>query len=96
MTPSLAIALSGGGHRATLFGLGALMYLVDAGRQRDTTSIASVSGGSLANGFLAQTLDFRATDSAAFDQKVVAPVARQIALRGTLFAPLFTKFFCCA
>jgi len=93
VTPSLAIALSGGGHRATLFGLGALMYLVDAGRQRDTTSIASVSGGSLANGFLAQTLDFRKTDSAAFDEKVVAPVARQIALRGTLFASRLTKFY---
>ena len=43
---SVAIALSGGGHRATLFALGALMYVVDAGKNRGTTSIASVSVGS--------------------------------------------------
>lgn len=29
---SLAVSLSGGGHRATLFVLGALMYLVDEGQ----------------------------------------------------------------
>ncbi len=57
-TRSIAIALSGGGHRATRFTLGALMYVVDSGRARDTTSIASVSGGALTNGFVAQTLDF--------------------------------------
>ena len=43
---SLAVAMSGGGHRATLFVLGALMYLVDAGANKYVTSIASVSGGS--------------------------------------------------
>jgi hypothetical protein len=74
----IGVALSGGGHRATLFTLGALMYLVDSGRARDTASIASVSGGSLTNGFLAQTLDFRAAGREAFEKEVVAPLAGQI------------------
>src|SRR5687768_10092987 len=88
---SIALALSGGGHRATLFTLGALMYVVDAGRARDTSSIASVSGGSLTNGFVAQTLDFQGTDSAAFEREVVKPLAGQIAQRGMLFAPWLSK-----
>ena len=40
---TLAVSLSGGGHRATLFALGALMYLVDAKANANVTSIASVS-----------------------------------------------------
>ena len=43
----IAVALSGGGHRACLFALDALLYLVDAGKAKQLTSIASVSGGSL-------------------------------------------------
>jgi hypothetical protein len=49
---SIGVALSGGGHRATVFGLGALMYLVDAGLNHSVTSVSSVSGGSILNGFL--------------------------------------------
>jgi Patatin-like phospholipase/NADP oxidoreductase coenzyme F420-dependent len=47
----LALALSGGGHRATVFSLGALLYLVDCGRNRDVRTITSVSGGSLTNAY---------------------------------------------
>lgn len=90
---SIAIALSGGGHRATLFTLGALMYVVDSGRARDVTSIASVSGGSLTNGFVAQTLDFQVADKAVFEREVVTPLASQIAHRGTLFAPFLSRFY---
>jgi predicted acylesterase/phospholipase RssA len=50
---SIGIALSGGGHRASVFALGALIYLVDSGRHRDVRSIASVSGGSLTNAYFA-------------------------------------------
>jgi len=46
------VALSGGGHRATIFGLGALLYLVDAGLNRSVMAISSVSGGSILNGFV--------------------------------------------
>ncbi len=49
----VGVALSGGGHRATLFGLGALLALVDLRINRRTTQIASVSGGSIANAFVA-------------------------------------------
>src|ERR1700730_18904159 len=69
------------------------MYVVDAGRARDTTSIASVSGGSLTNGFLGQTLDFQNVNSPGFEKRVVAPLAGQIVQRGTLFAPLLTKLY---
>jgi predicted acylesterase/phospholipase RssA len=90
---SLAISLSGGGHRATLFVLGALMYLVDAKANASVTSIASVSGGSLTNGFVGQTLDFRKTNGADFRDRVARPLATQIANSGTLFAPLFSKVY---
>jgi Patatin-like phospholipase len=82
----IGVALSGGGHRAGVFGLGALLYLADAGKLPQVTSIASVSGGSLTNGYLAQTVDLtKADDGAAFEQ-AMAPFARQLAQRGTLFA----------
>lgn len=90
---SLAISLSGGGHRATLFALGALMYIVDAKANANTTSIASVSGGSLTNGLVGQTLNFRETNGADFRNRVAGPLATQIAKHGTLFAPLFTKVY---
>ena len=50
---SFGVALSGGGHRATLLGLGALLYLADAGKGGDVRTIASVSAGSITNAYLA-------------------------------------------
>ncbi|MCP4382933.1 MAG: hypothetical protein GY798_16190, partial [Hyphomicrobiales bacterium] len=50
---SLALALSGGGFRATLFHCGALMRLNELGLLTQATRISSVSGGSIANGALA-------------------------------------------
>ena len=90
---SLAVAMSGGGHRATLFVLGALMYLVDAKVNADVTSIASVSGGSLTNGLVGQAVNFRQTNSDQFRDRVAKPLATQIANSGTLFAPIFTKIY---
>jgi NTE family protein len=49
----LAICLSGGGFRATLFHAGALRRLNDFGILSRATSFSSVSGGSIANGLLA-------------------------------------------
>lgn len=46
--------MSGGGHRASLFALGVLLYLTDAQMNRHVVSIASVSGGSITNGYFAQ------------------------------------------
>jgi hypothetical protein len=50
---TIGLCLSGGGHRASVFSLGALLYLVDANRHYDIKAISSVSGGSLTSGFLA-------------------------------------------
>jgi predicted acylesterase/phospholipase RssA len=44
--PKLGLALSGGGFRATLFHLGVVRFLRDAGALRDVTDVAAVSGGS--------------------------------------------------
>ena len=48
----VGLAISGGGHRATLFGLGVLMAMRDAGRE--PKQISSVSGGSITNAVLAR------------------------------------------
>ena len=45
--PKLGLALSGGGFRATLYHLGVVRYLRDAGILQDVSDIASVSGGSI-------------------------------------------------
>jgi hypothetical protein len=90
---SLALSLSGGGHRATLFALGALMYIVDSGANANVSSIASVSGGSLTNGFVGQEVNFRQTDRDEFRASVASPLATQIAKSGTLFAPLLSKIY---
>ncbi|HEY2967271.1 MAG TPA: patatin-like phospholipase family protein [Casimicrobiaceae bacterium] len=50
---TLGLALSGGGFRATLFGLGSLWRLNDAGLLGKLDRITSVSGGSIVAGVLA-------------------------------------------
>ena len=52
-----AIALSGGGHRATLATLGALLAIVDRGLAGKIMQVASVSGGAITNAFVAQHCD---------------------------------------
>ena len=87
----IGVSLSGGGHRATLFGLGVLLYLAHAHDERDqplsrrVAAISSVSGGSITNGFLAQSLDFRCAE--AVQVEVAAQtLATQLAEHGVLFA----------
>ncbi len=50
----IALALSGGGFRATLFHLGAILRLNELGLLRQLNRVVSVSGGSIAAGCLAQ------------------------------------------
>lgn len=45
--PRIGLALSGGGFRATVFGLGALRALHDRDVLRDVTVVSGISGGSL-------------------------------------------------
>jgi len=76
--------MSGGGHRASVFALGVMLYLADAQRSGQITSIASVSGGSLANGALAQDVDLRSASTGDVEA-AIAGVARRVTGRGTLF-----------
>jgi hypothetical protein len=75
----VGIALSGGGHRATAFAVGVLLYLSKAEVRGQVASIASVSGGSLANASLAARLDFASDPS----EDAVTSALRQIARRCT-------------
>ncbi len=50
---AIGVAISGGGHRATAYALGVLLYLVDSGLNRRVRTITSVSGGSILNAFVA-------------------------------------------
>src|SRR5215469_15272269 len=53
MTQHIGVAMSGGGHRASAWALGAMFYLVHAGKYEELATISSVSGGSITNGVLA-------------------------------------------
>ncbi len=53
----IGVAMSGGGHRATVWGAGTMLAVSDAGLAHDLTSVSSVSGGSITNGVLAHDVD---------------------------------------
>jgi NTE family protein len=97
---SLALCLSGGGYRAMLFHVGMLWRLNEAGLLSKMDRISSVSGGSIAAGFLAIKwntlgLDQRGAVSTNFVEEYVTPV-RALA-RKTLDIPAglisFLPFF---
>jgi NTE family protein len=54
LEPGIALALSGGGFRAMLFHAGSLMRLNELGILAKVARISSVSGGSIASGYLAR------------------------------------------
>lgn len=89
----LSIAMSGGGHRATLFGVGALQYLADAGVNADVVSVASVSGGSITNGLVGQEVDYAAVSGDRFESAVTRPLVEQITRHGSLFAARITRWY---
>jgi predicted acylesterase/phospholipase RssA len=81
----IGLALSGGGHRATLFALGVLLYLADSNKCKNVSSISSVSGGSITNAFLSlMHMPFNQMDSSDFEE-YAARLARQIAGRPVYF-----------
>jgi NTE family protein len=77
--PGTSLALSGGGFRATLFHVGALIRLNELGMLRSINRFVSVSGGSIAVGCLAMNwarltwLGGRATN---LTEMLVAPLRR--------------------
>jgi hypothetical protein len=81
--PSWSVAISGGGHRASLFGLGALLYLADSGLNADVTSIASVSGGSLTNGYVGAHVDYSTITGPSFATEM-KPLIKRCAVQGTV------------
>jgi len=87
---SVGVALSGGGHRATAFGLGVLLYLADCRASTKVTTISSVSGGSLLNSYVA-LLDrpFNQLSAAEFDERA-AVLASRIAGRPNWWAAVAT------
>lgn len=56
MPPSIALSLSGGGYRATLFHAGALRRLAELGVLDRITHVSAVSGGAIAAGVWADDL----------------------------------------
>src|SRR5690349_24069034 len=73
---SLGLSLSGGGFRATLFHLGAIRRLNEFGILPKLTTVSSVSGGSIMNGFLATRLPALTKGIANF-QSAVSDAMRQ-------------------
>jgi predicted acylesterase/phospholipase RssA len=93
--PRLGLALSGGGLRATLFHLGVVRFLRDAGSLRDVSHIVSVSGGSIIGAHLALNWDRYNGSEADFDDvasKIIGFVRsdarNQIARRIPFLVPL--------
>lgn len=73
----VALALSGGGFRATLFHLGTVWRLNELGYLPKLDRISSVSGGSITTGVLAvkwSRLQFVDGEAANFSQEIVVPL----------------------
>jgi len=88
----VAVALSGGGHRASLFGLGALLYLVDAGKGAQMSSVSSISGGSLTNGYVGLKIDLTTATAQSFRDDV-RPLAKAVSTGGTVWARPLTYLY---
>jgi NTE family protein len=77
----LALALSGGGFRASLAALGVLRFLADADLLQRVRWVSSVSGGSVAHGLFAHhyaALERKQFSPQAFDQFVIEPFIERI------------------
>eukprot|EP00026_Physarum_polycephalum_P006266 Phypoly_transcript_06308.p1 GENE.Phypoly_transcript_06308~~Phypoly_transcript_06308.p1 ORF type:complete len:575 (+),score=88.60 Phypoly_transcript_06308:44-1768(+) len=74
----VGIALSGGGTRAAMMGLGSIRRLYELGILRRATTISSVSGGSIVNAVLAlkwvELMSVEGVDLELFDALIAAPV----------------------
>jgi len=89
---SLALALSGGGFRATLFHLGSLWRLNELGLLPRLGCISCISGGSIAGAFLGMnwrslTFDDRGI-ALDFPEKIVTPIRRFCSLNVDLVPSL--------
>lgn len=79
--PPLALALSGGGFRASLAALGVLQFLADAGLLARVGAVSSVSGGSVAHALFARhyrELEPEGFSGQALDRLVIDPFIHRI------------------
>lgn len=95
-THSVGIALSGGGYRAALFALGALIYVREACRvsrnSGQVVAISSVSGGSILNGLLAHAGGLAELDDRRFEDLVRAMVQYATGA-GSMFAGTRARWY---
>src|SRR2546423_1637805 len=93
----IGIAVSGGGYRASLFGLGALMYIHESCLSRSAlprrvVAVSSVSGGSITNGLIAHGLDFGKTAIPELDS-IVQVLIEHTTNSGSMFGGHAAKFY---
>ncbi|MGE0881754.1 MAG: patatin-like phospholipase family protein [Acidimicrobiia bacterium] len=88
----IGVALSGGGHRAALFALGSLLYLVDAGKGPEIATVSSISGGSLTNGFVGLTTDLTTATPEEF-RTTITPLAKALSTEGTIWSQPITYLY---
>jgi predicted acylesterase/phospholipase RssA len=89
---SIAVALSGGGHRASIFGLGVLIYLYEIHKNQSVTSISSVSGGSITNGYIGKECNFRNVTPDKF-QQITSYLWNRLTSSGIVYAASITKIY---
>jgi NTE family protein len=90
--PRIALALSGGGFRASIFHLGVLKRLAESGWLQRVDVLSTVSGGSIIAAFVvmrwAEWIQAGA-DAAAFEQIIAQPFLRQIQQHNFILEWLF-------
>ena len=96
-TPQIGIAVSGGGYRASLFGLGALMYIHEACTTQTTNwrkvvGLTSVSGGSLTNALVAHGARIGKDAVDAFD-RLSRLLIRHTVSTGSMFSGIEAKLY---
>ena len=92
MNHHIGIAVSGGGHRATAWALGVTKALVDNELNQRVTSITSVSGGSIANGYIAEHLDYQGATPENFET-ATGPLTELIGQKGLfLYGPATDRY----
>jgi NTE family protein len=80
----VGVCLSGGGFRASLFGMGVLRYLAESGHLADVAAVSAVSGGSVTAAVLAESwpaLEHEGFSARAFEQHVSGPFVEAVSER---------------
>jgi NTE family protein len=93
---NIALALSGGGFRATVFHLGVLTRLAEENQLENVGYLSTVSGGSLCAGLVFKANDFIWPTSQQFKQKVLPAIYKtltEVSLKDALIKRSLLRFF---